>query len=197
MTEKQIESIKRKIAKIKQKLAADKKHWGGFHHDGGGLRYLPPELYLKIQDYTGSLRYFNWFNKNFPEDSEHPIIMFEWAITLYKTKRIKLAENKIKQTFFSNTFLLDMFFGKAPILFNKSEESNWEYEQLVEHFKYSKDQVELSDFTEWLELYLKDKNFLEFANELTELKRKIEDEPLGEIRSALVSRKYELLEQIN
>ncbi|WP_179353862.1 hypothetical protein [Winogradskyella vidalii] len=197
MTEKQIESVKRKIAKIKKGLAADKKHWGGFHHDSGGLRYLPPELYLKIQDYTGSLRYFNWFSKNFPEDSEHPIILFEWAVTLYKTKRIQLAEKKIKQTFFSNTLLLDMFLGKAPLLLNKSEQIKWEHEQLIKHFKYSKNQVELTDFTQWLDSFMKTESFLEFANKLLKLNRQIEEEPLGEIRSALVERKYKLLEQVN
>ena len=76
MTEKQITRIKTKITKIKKGLAADKKHWGGYYHDGGGMRYMPPELYLQIQDYTGSLRYFNWFNKNFPDDAGHPVFIF-------------------------------------------------------------------------------------------------------------------------
>ncbi|SDY15380.1 hypothetical protein SAMN05444411_1421 [Lutibacter oricola] len=197
MTEKQIERVKNKISKIKKGLAADKKHWGGYYHDGRGLRYLPPELYIKIQDYSGCLRYFNWFNKNFPEDSCYPIFLFEWAITLFKTKRIKLAENKIKHTFYSNTYLLDKFLDKELLHFDKSEDSNWEYEQLIEHFKYSKDQEELNDFTEWLQLFMKNENFLEFANEIIELKDKIKNEPIGEIHSDLVKKQYRLLEQIS
>jgi len=47
MTEKQQERIRNKIGKIKKALAADKKHWGGFYHDGKGLRYLIPELFIK------------------------------------------------------------------------------------------------------------------------------------------------------
>ena len=42
MTSKQIERIKKKITKIKQALAADKRRWGGFYDDSQGLRYLPP-----------------------------------------------------------------------------------------------------------------------------------------------------------
>lgn len=197
MTEKQIERIKNKITKIKRGLAADKKHWGGYYNDGRGLRYMPPELYLKIQDYTGSLRYFNWFNKNFPEDSCYPIFLFEWAITLFKTKRIKLAENKVKETFYSNTYLLDNFLGKELLQIDKSEDSNWEYEQLIEHFQYSKNQEELKDFADWLELFMKNEKFLEFANEFIELKEKLKDEPVGEIRSDLVKRQYKLLDEIS
>ena len=99
MTPKQRERIQIKIAKIKKELAADKKRWGGFYDDSRGLRYLPPELYLKIQDYSGAQRYFNWFSKNFPEDSGYPVFLFEWAITLFKTGKIKNAEDKILETY--------------------------------------------------------------------------------------------------
>ncbi|WP_139959874.1 hypothetical protein [Flavicella sediminum] len=197
MTEKQIERIKNKIAKIKKGLAADKKHWGGYYHDGGGLRYMPPELYLKIQDYKGSLRYFNWFDKNFPEDSGFPIFLFEWTITLFKTKKLKLAENKVKHTFYSNTYLLDKFLDKELLQFNKSEDSNWQYEQLVDDFKYSKNQEEMKDFAEWLNSYMKSEDFLEFANEFIEIKAELKDEPVGKRRSYLVNKEYELLERIS
>ena len=52
MTPKQQERIINKIRKIKAALAADKKKWGGYHHDGQGLRYLPPKFYnLQIVDF--------------------------------------------------------------------------------------------------------------------------------------------------
>jgi hypothetical protein len=197
MTEKQIERIKNKISKIKKGLAADKKHWGGYYHDGGGLRYMPPELYIKIQDYTGSLRYFNWFDKNFPEDSGFPTFLFEWAITLFKTKRLKLAENKVKHTFYSNTYLLDKFLDKELLQFNKSEDSNWQYEQLIDDFIYSKNHEDMKEFAEWLNTYIKSEDFLAFANEFIEIKSKLKDEPVGEKRSYLVKKEYELLERVS
>lgn len=64
MTPKQEERIKNKIKKVKAALSADKKRGGGQYHDGQGLRYYPPQLYIELKDYTGGLRYFNWFNKN-------------------------------------------------------------------------------------------------------------------------------------
>lgn len=68
MTEKQAEKLQLKIKKIKAELAADKRRWGGFYDDSRGLRYLPPELYVKLQDWHGGLRYLKWFEKNFPDD---------------------------------------------------------------------------------------------------------------------------------
>ncbi len=85
MTPKQQERIKNKIQKVKAALSADKKHWGGQYHDGQGLRY------------------FNWFNKNFSDDSGYPDFLFEWTIILFKTGRLKEAEKKAFETFRSNT----------------------------------------------------------------------------------------------
>jgi len=85
MTPKQVERIKTKIKRIKAELAADKKHWGGYYHGGRGLWYLPPALYVQIADYTGGLRYINWFEKHFPDDSAYAKFFFECAIILFKT----------------------------------------------------------------------------------------------------------------
>ncbi|WP_298766671.1 hypothetical protein [uncultured Polaribacter sp.] len=196
MTPKQVERIQNKIKKIKRELAKDKKHWGGFYHDGKGLRYMPPELYLKLKDYSGALRYFNWFEKNFPEDSGFPIFLFEWTITLFKKNKIKLAEKKALETFYSNTYLIDFFLENKLLNFDKSESSNWEYSSLVENLEYSQNTEELIDFSEWLKEFTKTKTFYGFANNLIEIETKLKNEPIGKKRSKLVSEKYQLLENL-
>src|SRR6187431_1783636 len=112
MTDKQIERVKAKIEKYKKALAADKINWGGQYHDGQGVRYLIPEQFIKIKDYKGGLRYLNWFDKNFPDDSGYPIFLFEWTFILYKCDKLIEAEKKAHQTFFSNTYLFDKFLAK-------------------------------------------------------------------------------------
>ncbi|WP_066224485.1 hypothetical protein [Formosa haliotis] len=196
MTPKQVERIQNKIKKIKRELAADKKHWGGFYHDGRGLRYLPPELYLKLNDYSGALRYFNWFDKNFPEDSGFPIFLFEWTITLFKKKKIKLAEKKALETFYSNTYLIDIFLENEMLHFDRSESSNWEYTSLVENLEYSKNQEELSDFANWLTDFTTTKTFYVFANKYIEIETELKHEPIGEKRSKLVNEKFQLRENL-
>ena len=195
MTSKQQEKIKNKIKKIKRELQADKKHWGGFYHDGRGLRYLPPELYLKLEDYTGALRYFNWFTKNFPGDIGYPIFFFEWTITLFKTKRIEQAEKKAIETFVSNTYIFDLFLQKESIQFEKSESSNWQLEQLTEYFKYSKNQEYLIDFERWLENFTTSEKFNSFANRFIELRQKSVNEPSENIRIELIKKEKELIKK--
>jgi len=89
MTEKQIDRIKLKIDKYKKELLSDKKQWGGWYRDGQGIRNLIPALYIQISDFKGAMRYFNWFNKNFSDDSCYPIFLFEWTFVLLKSNKLK------------------------------------------------------------------------------------------------------------
>ena len=82
MTTKQEERLRNKIKKFKAALAADKKFWGGFYHDGQGLRYAIPQMYIQLGDFSGGLRYMNWFQKNFSDDAAYSIFFFEWALIL-------------------------------------------------------------------------------------------------------------------
>ncbi|MGB3229151.1 MAG: hypothetical protein WBB02_14350 [Saprospiraceae bacterium] len=195
MTEKQIERVRNKIDKYKKALAADKKLWGGFYHDGQGIRYVIPEQFLKIKDYKGCLRYFNWFEKNFPDDSCYPIFLFEWTFTLFKCDKLVDAEKKAHRTFFSNTYLFDKFLAKEPLHLNKNESSNWELESLVQYFSYTNKETEFSDFGDWVETILQSRIFLDKANEFVELERQLKIEPVGKRRTEIVNRlsrlKYE------
>lgn len=188
MTEKQIERVRIKIDKYKKALAADKKHWGGSYHDGRGIRYIIPEQYLKIKDYKGCLRYFNWFDKNFPDDIGYPIFLFEWTFALFKCDKLVDAEKKAHRTFFSNTYLFDKFLGKEPLRLDKNESSSWEFESLVQYFSYTNKDTEFVDFGEWVEKVLQSRNFLDKANEFVELERQLKDEPVGKRRTEIVNR---------
>jgi hypothetical protein len=193
MTPKQEERIRNKIARIKKELAADKKHWGGYHHDGKGLRYLPPALYIKLKDYKGALRYLRWFDRTFTDDSGYSIFLFEWTIILFKNGKIKEAKLKVIQTFFSNTHLFDKFLEKEVFQFDTREISNWEGTSILEYFSYKKTDNELEDFIVWLESYLATKSVIEIVKEFIEIEVKLKDEPAGPTRNNLVDRQSELL----
>jgi hypothetical protein len=197
MTPKQIERHQGKILKIKRALAADKKRWGGYYDDSRGLRYLPPEIYLKLEDYSGALKYFKWFDKNFPDDCGYPIFLFEWTITLFKTGNIKAAEKKALQTFISNAYLIDKFLVKEVLYLDKNESSSWELPGMIEKLKYSNTQTELQDFADWLSKFVTSEQFYKVANEFIEIKRKLKTEPVGPKRSLLVSRSSSLLDDYN
>lgn len=193
MTPRQQERIKNKIKKIKAALAADKKRWGGFYHDGQGLRYSPPRLYIQLGDFSNGLRYLNWFNKNFPDDSGYPEFLFEWTVILFKTGRRKDAEKKAFQTFTSNTYLLDKFLERPVIPLDKWEGSNLEVIDFVmDHFDYNLKQENLSGFSEWLDEFTKTERFISLAAKYIDIQKRLKNEKDMETREYLVMHAYQL-----
>lgn len=192
MTDKQIETVKTRIDKYKNALAQDKKFWGGQYHDGQGIRYIIPEQFIKIEDYKGGLRYLNWFDKNFPDDSGYPIFLFEWSFILFKCDKLIDAEKKVHRTFFSNTYLFDKFLGKKLLSLGKNESSGWEYESLVENFPYSYKGTKFIEYACWLEKILTSRTFLDKANEYVEIERQLVNQSVGKTRTKLVNRLYKI-----
>ncbi|MEO8720807.1 MAG: hypothetical protein ABI372_06855 [Ginsengibacter sp.] len=191
MTEKQIERVKKKIDSYKKALAADKKFWGGYYHDGRAIRYLPPAQYIKIEDYNGGLRYLNWFDKHFPGDAAHSIFLFEATFILFKRGKLEAAE-KTHRTFFSNIYLFDKFLGQESLYTDKRANADWELKILNEHFPYSSEQPAFIEFAEWLKIVLNSNKFLEDSKEFLALEKQLESEPAGKKRSELVDRLSQL-----
>lgn len=193
MTPKQVEKIRIKISKIKKELAADKRRWGGYD-DSRGLRYIPPGLFIRLQDYKGALTYFKWFNKNFPDDCGFPLFLFEWALTLFKAGDLKNAEMKALNTFFSNPYLFDKFLGKAFLKLDLNIGFNNDPAELTKYFEYSKDQPDLHDFAVWLNEFLTSDRFNKISNEYFDIERKLRTEPTGPKRTELVERMYGIVD---
>ena len=186
MTGKQIERIQLKIKKIKSELAADKRRWGGHYDDSRGLRYLPPQYYIKLEDYKGGLRYLNWFDKNFPDDIGSPDFLFESTVILFQRKKYKEAEKKAFETFCSNTYIFDMFFGKPIIAISKYEGSNIESPDFLIHFSYSCEQPFLAEFRIWLHTLISSTKFKEKCQKYIEIYTQLKDEHDIEKRKYLI-----------
>ncbi len=193
MTAKQLERIKNKIKKVKAALSADKKRWGGQYHDGLGLRYVPPQLYVELNDFTSGLRYFNWFTKNFPDDSGYPDFLFEWTIILFKTNRLKEAEKKAFETFRGNTYLFDIFFGRQVTKNKKWEDSNLQTQDFVDNrFCYNSKQENLLDFSDWLDQFIVTEKFTLISNKYLDLQNRLENETDTETREYLIQLERQL-----
>ncbi|GAA4455058.1 hypothetical protein [Rurimicrobium arvi] len=191
------ERIIRKIQKIKAALAADKKRWGGFYRDGGGLRYAPPELFIQMGDFSGGLRYLNWFAKNFPDDSGYPDFLFEWTFILFKTGLLKAAEKKAFETFTRNTYLFDRFFDRPIVQIDKWERSNLEIAAFAtDHFHYNSGQENMSDFSGWLDQLLRSERFSALTNRYITLSQQLKVEKEREVRRKLIDQMYQLLDEV-
>jgi hypothetical protein len=192
MTPKQTERIKKKITNLKYALAADKRRWGGQYHDGSGLRYLIPEYYIQLQDWKGALKHFKWFGKNFPDDSCYPIFLFEWTVTLFKTGDLKGAERKAFQTFFANMYLFETYSEKKMFPDNKIIGWNWD-STAIGKLPYSKDQPELSEFSNWLDQFLASGRFIKAAAEFREIEKQLMEENIVEKRVLLGKNRREFM----
>lgn len=195
MTEKQAEKLKHKIKRIKLDLAADKRRWGGFYDDSRGLRYLPPRYYIKLSDFEGGLKYLKWFNKNFPGDSGFPDFLFEWTIILFKTGKINHAEKKAFETFCSNTYVIDKFFGRTIIPLDKYEGSNIDTPEFVDYFNYSCKQADLIDFSKWLDNHTKTDKFKAASQRFVEIYKQLKKANVTETRGYLIRLAKQLEEQ--
>jgi hypothetical protein len=169
MTPKQVERVKNKIKKIKAVLSADKKYWGGHYHDGQGLRYIPPQLYIQIDDFSGGLRYFNWFDKNFSDDSCYPDFLYEWTIILFKTGRLKEAEKKAFQLFCSDKVLFNKIVGQ-----DNSTISDEEF--VGSYINELKNKESLSEFKTWLNKLVTTEKFILLCNKYVDIKKRLKTE---------------------
>ncbi|PKP17089.1 MAG: hypothetical protein CVU06_13560, partial [Bacteroidetes bacterium HGW-Bacteroidetes-22] len=137
MTPKQIERIQTKIKMIRSVLTEEKRKYGGYH-DGRGLRYAMPELYLSIQDFKGRLNYTGWFDKNFPDDIRNPIFLFKRTFILFKNNKLKEPDSKALKSYFSNSYLFGKFFDRPIIPIDKYEVSNFDLPEFTACLTFQK-----------------------------------------------------------
>ena len=191
MTPKQIERVKKKIADIKRTLTAEKRKYGCYD-DGRGLRYLPTKYFIQLADYSGGLTYTKWFDKNFPDDSGFPDFLFEWTIILFKTGKLKDAEKKAFETYCSNTYLFDKYFGRPIIPIDKYEYSNVDIPQYTDSFEYASGQTELADFSNWLSNYLSTDKFIKLIEKFIDIHKRLKSEHDIETRGYLLQQVRQL-----
>jgi hypothetical protein len=160
MTPKQIERVQNKIKRIRKEIYEEKRLYGGYH-DGRGLRYIPFELFLKIQDFKGGLVYLRWFTKTFPEDIGMPVIMLMASLIYFKNDKIKDAEKKALQAYFADSMTLDIFFER-PIV--QAKDSNFDLNAIKDFFEDLKKQNDLNDFQNWLADFMKTLDFIDKTN---------------------------------
>ena len=168
MTLYQIEKAKNQIAAIRKAIADEKRQWGGYH-DGRGLRYEPPQYYIKLSDFKGAMAYFKWFQKNFLDDIGAPGFLFEWCITLFKNGKFKDAEKKVLETYMSNTYIIDKFLDRPFHNFNQIENSQWQKQIAMQYFLYSAQDKNLLDFAHWLNQFISSTRYQTFSKTFIDL----------------------------
>jgi len=191
VTPKQIERANKKIADIKRTLAAEKRKFGCYN-DGRGLRYLPTKYFIQLSNFSGGLSYLKWFDKNFPGDSGFPEFLFDWTIILFKTGKIKEAEQKAFQTFCANPYWFDKFFGRPITPLDMWHSSNLTKPEYTEVLEYSSTRPELAGFSEWLDKLISTADFINRSNKYIDIYKRLKTETDKEMRHYLVRQAFQL-----
>jgi hypothetical protein len=191
VTSKQIERAKKKIVDIKRKLAAEKKKYGCYD-DSRGIRYLPTRYFIQLSDYSGGLLYLKWFDKNFPDDGGFPEFLFEATIILFKNGKTKEAGQKAFQTFCSNPYWFDKYFGKPIQPLDIWNSSNLTTPAYTAQQEYSSELLSLDDFSEWLNKLISTVDFINRSNQYIGIYKKLKTESDVAIRHSLVQQAYQL-----
>jgi len=185
MTEKQIQKIQRTVKAYRAILATEKRRFGGYM-DSGGIRYIIPELYLKIQDYKGALTYFRWFSKAFPDDIGFPAFNLFWAATLFENNKIPEGLGKVYETAFSNTYLLDLIAGKDTNPIDKSELIGFENLDYAKQIYEGCIELITLEFQIYITGLVVSNEFIDNLNRFVALQKLIKDEPVGQMRTHLI-----------
>lgn len=195
MTSKQIERTKKKIADIKRILAAEKRKFGGYD-DSRGLRYLPTKYFIQLGDYSGGQLFVKWFEKNFPDDIGFPEFLFECTIIFYKTGRTKDAEQKAFQTFCSNPYWFDKFFGRPIVPLDIWNSSNMTMPEYADTLNYSPENKSFADFGEWLDNLVSSDEFRNRCAKYIDIYKRLKTETDKEMRHYLVRQAYQLQQSL-
>lgn len=105
MTAAEIEKIKRKISSAKSILKKGKKEFG-FYDDSYGRRYLIPELQIQIEDFSGVIKYYDWFYKEFPDDIGFPGLHLCWIITAIKKNKPEMLNKHLVELENVNCYII-------------------------------------------------------------------------------------------
>ena len=189
------EKLLKRIQKIQKTLEAEEKKIGWIK-DRRGMRYFPTEYYLKMENYTEGLVYLQWFNKHFSNDKGFPEFLFECSIILFKNGKLKDAEKKVFQTYCSNVYFFDKYFGNPIIQIEKFEKTDSESAKYINFIHFANGQSNYEDYDKWLEQFLSSEKFIENSKKFIEIRKQYQTEKDLETRKKLIRQEQNLIYEL-
>jgi hypothetical protein len=102
--------LKAMISRYKSALNKEKKTYGNID-DGSGKRYVLFWLYFVLDDLEKSREYFEWYKKEFSDDTGDPIQKLCWALSLHRMKNDNEAKFMLADLMLSNLYLIPKIIG--------------------------------------------------------------------------------------
>ena len=195
MREQLKERLTKRIDKIVTSLEAEQQKLGWIK-DRRGMRYLPTEMFLNMEDYSAGLEYLKWFHRNFPKDKGFPEFLLEWTIILFKTESYNDAKKMAFRTYCSNIHIFDKYFSREITPVEKFEKSRYEAANYVKTVNFKVGNPKFTDFDEWLKQITSSKKFISATEKFIEIRKKLLIESDSMVRNQLNSKERGLVDDI-
>jgi hypothetical protein len=185
------QKIRSRLRSYERKLQKEKKEHG-FYRDGAGKRYQIGPHYMLLGDDEGALAAFQWFEKEFPDDAGEPGHLLCWSLALHRSGNEVGAAKKLRQTMFSNLYLVPRLVG-SPIaeldIWHGSSDAELSHAEYVpEAYLQLWTEAERS----WAKGLYESRGFQAVRERYIEIASALDTTPPGPERSRLVEEMYEL-----
>ena len=191
MPQTEEQKIRSRLRAYERKLEQEKKKFGHYR-DGGGRRYLVGPHYMLLDDNEGALAAFEWFGKEFPDDVGEPGHFLCWSLALHRAGNEIGAAKKLRQTMFSNLYLVPRLLG-SPVaeldIWHGSSDAEPSYAEHI-HEPYLQLWTELE--RDWADGLYRSPGFQSARERFIEIARALDTTRPGPERSRLVEEMHKL-----
>ena len=177
--------IKERIKRYEDDLHKEFKKFR-YISDDSGKRYMIGPMYLLLGDISGAIKSFEWFEKEFSDDSGEPFHLLCWALALYQSNDRAKAAKKLCRAMLSNLYLLPYLVSIEQPPLDIWQSSNWEGKEYVEQGPAELLQLWDEQALRWAKELYQSESFREVRERSIEIFRLLKTEPVGPKRSDLV-----------
>lgn len=189
------QKIKARISSYRSALNAEKKCFGVIS-DGAGKRYLLFNLYFVLNDLKKSALYFDWYKREFPEDSGEPIQKLCWAVSLHRMGKGAEARYMLASLMLSNLYMIPRIIDEDIQEYDIWHASNLTYLDYVQYVPKRVLESIQPDDIEWMKTLYESFEFRRIRKRYIEIYHDLLHLHDVQTRRPLVTEAYTLLDSL-
>ena len=191
MPQTEEQKIRSRLRSYERKLQKEKKEYG-FYRDGAGKRYQVGPHYMLLDDNDGALAAFQWFEKEFSDDVGEPGHFLCWSLALHRAGNDIGAARKLRQTMFSNLYLVPHLLESPIDELDIWHGSNYAEPSYVEHIPETYFRLWTEAERDWASGLYQSPGFQSVRARYIEICKALDTTPPGPERSRLGKEMHEL-----
>ena len=191
MPQTEEQKIRSRLRSYERKLQKEKKEHG-FYRDGAGKRYQVGPHYMLLDDNDGALAAFQWFDKEFSDDVGEPGHFLCWSLALHRAGNDIGAARKLRQTMFSNLYLVPHLLESPIAELDIWHGSNYAEPSYAEHIHEPYLRLWTAAERKWASGLYHSPGFQSVRERYIDIARALDTTRPGPARSRLVEEMHEL-----